>query len=403
MMKAFSSARLERMHDVLAEYVQNGAIPGMAYVVSRHGETHFTTMGVRTIGSDDSVERDTLFRITSMCRPITAVAMMILVEECALRLDEPIDRWLPELADRKVLKNSDASANELGDVVPAKRPITVRDVLTFRTGYGMSLAPTAIQKAFAAKRLVGFGPPDPANPLTADEWLRALGEFPLVHQPGERWMYNTASSIAGVLVARVSGMPFDDFLRTRIFDPLRMKNTVFSASPEQRDRLVDAYAFNQQTGKLQLYDGHDATSAWANPPAFQDGGAGLLSTLDDYERFAAMMLNYGKLGGTRILARPSVELMTTDHITQEQKAISPFFPNFWDNSGWGFGMSVITKRDEIANTPGRFGWDGGFGTSWYSDPREGLTGILMTQVMMSPHAQSAASDFWTLAYQAIED
>jgi CubicO group peptidase (beta-lactamase class C family) len=404
MAETFSTARLDRMQDVLARYVANGGIPGMAYLLSRHGETHFMTMGVRGVGSDDAIERDTLFRVTSMTRPVTAVALMILVEECVLRLDDPIDRWLPELANRKVLRKSGATAAELTDVVPAKRSITVRDVLTFRTGYGMSLAPTPIQQAFAARRLVGFGPPDPSNPLSHDAWLQALGEFPLVHQPGERWMYNTASSIGGALIARASGMSLADFFRTRLFEPLGMKNTMFSASAEQRDRLADAYAFDQQTGKLVLYDGHDETSAWANPPAFQDGGAGLLSTIDDYERFAAMMLNYGRRGDVRILSRPSIELMTTDHISAEQKAVSPFFPGFWDDRGWGFGLSVITQRDEISNVPGRFGWDGGFGTSWYSDPREGLTGILMTQVMLnSPDAQGALSDFWTLAYSAIED
>ncbi|HEY4130484.1 MAG TPA: serine hydrolase domain-containing protein, partial [Gemmatimonadaceae bacterium] len=373
------------------------------YLVSRNGDTHIETMGVRSIGGDDAVDERTLFRITSMCRPITAAAIMTLIEECVLRLDDPIDRWLPELADRKVLKTPDAA---LDDVVPAKRPITVRDVLTFRTGYGMSLAPatTPFEKAVAAAKLVGFGPPDPTNPLTADAWLRALGALPLLHQPGERWMYNTASSIGGVLVARVSGMSLDAFFRARIFEPLGMMHTMFSASAEQRDYLTDAFMFNYKTGKIDRYDAHDETSAWANPPAFQDGGAGLLSTIKDYARFAEMMLNYGKCGGQRILSRASVELMTTDHITAEQKAVSPFFPNFWESCGWGFGMCVITKRTELANVPGRFGWDGGFGTSWYSDPRECLTGILMTQVgLNAPDAQGMLADFWTLAYQAIDD
>jgi CubicO group peptidase (beta-lactamase class C family) len=403
MSKGFSSARLDRMRHVLSSYVQHGGIPGLAFHISRNGEAHTETMGVRSLAADDVVARDTLFRITSMCRPITAVAMMILVEECVLRLDDPIDRWLPELADRKVLKHGDSTdLYDIEDTEPAERPITVRDVLTFRTGYGMSLSPTIIQRALGPH--VGFGPPNPAYPYTADEWLDTLSRFPLVHQPGKRWMYNTASSIGGVLIARATDMSLDAFYRARIFETLGMHNTMFNATPDHRDRLMDAYSFNYETGKIALYDSHDDTSAWANPPAFQDGGAGLLSTIDDYARFAAMMLNYGKLDDKRILSRASVELMTTDHITAEQKAVSPFFPNFWDNRGWGFGMSVITKRDQLANVPGRFGWDGGFGTSWYSDPREGLTGILMTQVMLNaPDAQSILSDFWTLAYQAIDD
>src|SRR5205823_6759346 len=182
-------------------------------------------------------------------------------------------------------------------------------------------------------------------------------------QPGERWLYNTGSDALGVLIARVSGQSFEAFLRERIFGPLDMKNTAFSVPAEKLDRLPGCYSGNSRTGALDIYD--DAReNQWARAPAFPSGAGGLVSTVDDYLAFCRMMLNKGRYEHGRILSRPSVELMTTDHLTPQQKTGTEIF--FGDHSGWGFGVEVITQRDDLASVPGRFGWNGGLGTSGYS-------------------------------------
>jgi CubicO group peptidase (beta-lactamase class C family) len=204
-----------------------------------------------------------------------------------------------------------------------------------------------------------------------------------------------------VLIARVAGTTFVEFLSERIFAPLGMKDTAFSVPEAKRHRFATSYASDHATQKLKVFD-DPATGKFSSPPVFENGSAGLVSTADDFNAFAQMMLNGGRGGSERILSRPSVELMTTDQITPEQKLGSELF--FGDNRGWGMGLSVFTKRDDLYTTLGRFGWDGGYGTSWYSDPREQLTGILLTQRMMdSPEPPRAFADFWTLVYQAIDD
>jgi CubicO group peptidase (beta-lactamase class C family) len=395
-----SRARLDRMRDVLARQVERPGVPGVVALVSRRGEVHVEALGLKTLGGEP-MRRDTLFRVTSMTKPVTAVAAMMLVEECRLRLDEPVQRLLPELAGRRVLKRLDGP---LDDTVPANRPITVRDLLTFRMGFGIIMEPSStypIQQALNEQRL-GVGAPKPATPHAPDEWLRRLATLPLMHQPGEKWMYDTGSQVLGVLIARVSGQPLEAFLRERIFEPLGMKDTGFSVPAAKLDRLAACYQFHPGTGAFELHDGVD-DSQWSRPPAFPNGANGLVSTVDDFLAFGQLLLNQGKLGRERLLSRPSVELMTTDQLTPEQKAVSGFFPGFWDSRGWGLGLAVVTRRDEVSAVPGRFGWDGGYGTSWYSDPREDLVTLLMTQCLTYPQPSEPFIDFATLAYQAIDD
>jgi len=231
-----------------------------------------------------------------------------------------------------------------------------------------------------------------------DEWMRRLGTLPLMHQPGERWMYNTGSDVLGVLIARAAGQPLEMFLRDRLFAPLGMADTGFSVPVSTLDRLATSYWVAPETGALVLYD-EAVGGQWSRPPAFPSGAGGLVSTVDDYLTFGQMLLNQGKHGSTRILSRPSVEAMTTDQLTAEQRASAG--PFLGDNRGWGFGVSVVTKRDDVAAVPGRFGWDGGLGTSWSSDPKEDMVAILMTQCLGFP--SGVYTDFWTLAYQAIDD
>jgi len=328
------------------------------------------------------------------------VATMILVEECKLRLDEPVDALLPELAERQVLQRL---YGPLDDTVPAKRQITVRDLLTFRMGFGQLLAPPdayPILKA-ASEQQIGMGPPSPSSMPAPAEWMRRLGRLPLMHQPGEQWMYNTGSDVLGVLIARASGQPLEAFFRERIFEPLDMRDTSFSVPEAALDRLATSYWTDPTSGKLTIYD-KALGGQWSRPPAFPSGAGGLVSTIDDYLAFGQMMLSLGKHGNERILSRLSVELMTTDQLTPEQKAASSLISGFLDGNGWGFGVSVVTRRDDIAAVPGRYGWDGGLGTSWYSDPKEEMVIILMTQcAWTSPSPPNVY--FWTLAYQAIDD
>ncbi len=395
-----SKARLGRMHDVVAGYVEHGEVPGLVTLVSRRGEVHVDVIGTQAFGESPPMRRDTIFRISSMTKPITAVATMILVEECRLRLDEPVDALLPELAERQVLQRL---YGPLDDTVPAKRQITVRDLLTFRMGFGQLLAPPdayPILKA-ASEQQIGMGPPSPSSMPAPAEWMRRLGRLPLMHQPGEQWMYNTGSDVLGVLIARASGQPLEEFFRERIFEPLDMRDTSFSVPEAALDRLATSYWTDPTSGKLTIYD-KALGGQWSRPPAFPSGAGGLVSTIDDYLAFGQMMLSLGKHGNERILSRLSVELMTTDQLTPEQKAASSLISGFLDGNGWGFGVSVVTRRDDIAAVPGRYGWDGGLGTSWYSDPKEEMVIILMTQcAWTSPSPPNVY--FWTLAYQAIDD
>jgi CubicO group peptidase (beta-lactamase class C family) len=394
----FSKPRLERMRSVLEAYVERGEVAGVVTLLERRGATHISSFGYRDLERREPIADDTLFRIASMTKPITAVAAMILVEECRLRLDEPLDGLLPELANRRVLKRIDGA---LDDTEPARRPLTLRDLLTFRLGYGLILGPAdryPVQQEATRLDLGGLKPRTPHGP---DEWLRRFATLPLLYQPGDRWLYHTGSDILGVLISRVAGQPFETFLREQIFEPLGMLDTCFTVPPEKLDRLSSCYELNPRTSALDLYDDARA-SQWSKPPPFPSGGGGLVSTIQDYRAFGRMMLDKGRHGAGRILSRTTVEAMTTDQMTPQQKAVSPFFPGFWDHTGWGLGLSVITQRDSGSASPGQFGWAGAYGTRWICDPREDLVAILMIQRLeMGPTAIN--SDFLTLAYQSWDD
>jgi CubicO group peptidase (beta-lactamase class C family) len=398
-----SMPRLDRMRDVLGGYVDRGEIPGLVALVSRHGYVHIDALGTLGAGGDRGpVRRDSIFRISSMTKPVTAVATMVLVEECALRLDEPVDRLLPELADREVLASLDAP---LDDTVPAARPVTVRDLLTFTMGFGQLMArpdayPILVE---AQERHIGLGPPQPSEFPSPDEWLRRLGELPLMYQPGERWLYNTGSDVLGVLVARASGQSFESFLHDRIFEPLGMVDTSFSVPAANLDRFATGYGMEFETGATQVYD-EAASGDWSRPPAFASGAGGLVSTADDYLAFAQMMLGGGRHGDVRILSRPSVELMTSDQLTPAQKSKAALVPGFFERYGWGFGMAVATRRTHAYTSIGSYGWDGGLGSVWRNDPAEGTVTILLTQqAWSSPDPPAVCRDFWTSAYAAIDD
>lgn len=398
-MGGFAAAGLMRLHDVMVGYVERGEVPGLVALIARRGQVHVEALGTLALGGGRPVQRDTIFRIASMTKPITAVAALLLVEACRLRLDESVDRLLPELADRRVLAALDGP---LDDTVPARRPITLRDLLTFRFGLGLVLAPPGTYPIQRAMEALGLSPgaPSPAAPVPPDEWLRRLGTLPLLHQPGEQWLYHTGSDVLGVLVARAASQPLDTFLRERLFEPLGLRDTAFSVPPDTMDRLATSYACQTDTGPLSLND-PAIGGQWSRPPVFPSGGGGLVSTVDDYLAFARLLLNYGRHGGARLLSRPMAELMTTDQLTPAQRAGAGII--LGEHRGWGFGVAVVSRREGLAN-PGSYGWDGGLGTTWATDPREDLIGILLTQrAWTSPVAPPVYQDFWTLAYQAIDD
>jgi CubicO group peptidase (beta-lactamase class C family) len=396
----FSRPRLARMHATLQRHVDTGQIPGLVALVYHRGREHVETIGTVGFECNVPVGRDTLFRLASTTKPITAVGAMTLVEECKVRLDDPVHHWLPELKDRQVLRTIESA---LDDTVPAKRPITLRDLLTFRSGYGelIFLSPNCpLQKALAEARL-----PLSQWPFagTHDEFMRRLARLPLADQPGERWLYHMSAEILGVLIARASGKSLGAFLQERIFEPLGMTDTSFHVPAAKLDRLPPCYGSDMVTGKLVVLQ--EARGGYAaEASVFESGAGGLVSTVDDLLGFGRMMLGRGAFRGDRILSRPTIELMTMDHLTPQQKLASPFFENFWATHGWGLGLGITTTRNDVADAPGRFGWDGAFGTSWGVDPKEELVGVLMAQRRPDRLAVSPlALDFWTSAYQLIDD
>ena len=392
-----SKAGLDRLRGVMAGYVERGDLPGLVMLVSRHGQIHVDAIG-RLAFDGSPMKRDTIFRITSMTKPVTAAAAMILVEDGKIGLDDAIDRWLPELANRKVLLRSDALVHQ---TVPARRAITLRDLLNFHCGYGIiPIFPERlpIQRAYAEAGLAP-GPVFPSFP--PDELIRRYGSLPLVSQPGERWLYNGGSEILSVLIARVAGTTFGEFLNERIFTPLGMKDTAFFAPKDKQHRFATAYMNDSAARQLKVFD-PPVTGRFSTPPAFENGAAGLVSTVDDFNAFAQMMLNGGSLGSARVLSPESVASMTTNQIVADEKRESQLF--LGSTRGWGFGVSVFTGFDDPQAKPGRFGWDGGYGTSWYSDPQAQLTGILLTQrVMDSPKPPSVFTDFWTTLSEIAAD
>ncbi|MEQ4719873.1 serine hydrolase domain-containing protein [Nonomuraea sp. B19D2] len=395
-----SQAGLGRMREVLDGAVARGDVPGLVALVHRRGETYVSQHGTTEVGGEAAMRRDTVFRIASMGKAITAVAAMILVEECRLRLDDPVDDLVPELAGRRVLRRIDGP---IDDTVPAERSITTRDLLTFRLGLGAIMAAPGsypIQQAIEEAGL-GVGPDGPS--FGTDEWIKRLGTLPLVHQPGAAWMYHTSADVLGVLIARAAGRPFDEFLRERVFEPLGMRDTGFHLPAAKLGRMAESYAADPATGKLVRRES-PRDGAWDRPPAFPSGGGGpsLLSTADDYLAFCRMLLAKGRYDGGRLLSRASVELMTTDHLTPEQKAGNEIF--FGWGGGWGFGFGINGCREDLAAKPGRFGWSGGLGTTMSVDPAEDMVGILLTQrALDSPRPPSVFQDFWTAAYAALDD
>jgi len=345
------------------------------------------------VGDSEPIGRDTIFRIASLTKPIAGVAAMVLVEQGLMALEDPVDRWLPELAQPRVLRSIES---QLDDTVPAVRPITVEDVLSFHLGWGSVMAPPdsyPIQRAEAELDLKTFGPPWPPSDLTPDAWIAALGSLPLLDQPGSRCRYAGGAQVAGVLIERVAEAPLADVLRERVFEPLGMVDTSFFVPAAKQHRFATQYTPDAETGELRVLDRPDGW--WSTPPAMPDANGWLVSTIDDLWSFASMLA----AGGDGVLSPESVRLMTVDRMTAEERAENRIFVG--DHSGWGL-MMAVPAGDGSTGIPGGFGWEGGTGTSWRTDPSVGLTGILLTQrAMTSPEPPEVVTEFWRAAYAAV--
>ena len=386
-----STSGVQRLHDALSRRVAQRELPGVVWLIA-HGNAAPTVeaIGTTRFDTDQPMQRDAIFRIASLTKPVLGAATMMLVEEGTLRLDDPVEKHLPELAHRRVLKRVDGP---LDDTEPARRSITVEDLMTFKLGYGLVFDGYEEAKYPVVERAnelqLVLSRPDPRSPLTPDEWIARFATLPLMYQPGERWMYNIGTLILGVLVARASGKPLGTLLRERIFDPLGMHETGFFTSQEKTAR-IPGYYMNNTLQSLSLPE------EWAAPPAFPSGSGGLLSTIDDFHVFGRWLLNKGRFGDQQLLSVASVERMTTNHLTPEQIAGAGFLLN---GEGWGYGMAVAVTPDDVSLQPGRYGWSGGYGTAWFNDPHRDLTAIAMTQTVEFLFA-GGLTEFEKLAMEA---
>ncbi len=386
--QGLDKAALERFAAVAASHVGDDRVPGLVALVAHGDDVHVEVGGTLSIGGRP-VERGSLFRIASTTKPITAAATLALVREGLLDLDEPVDRLLPELANRRVLRRMDGP---LADTLPATGPVTVRGLLTFTFGFGMAMdmfmaaEPWPVVAAAGEAGLATIGPPQPDDFVDPDTWIARFGELPLLAQPGERWLYNTGAHVLSVLCARAAGTSYDQVLSTRIFEPLGMRDTGFH--PEDVGRLATAY--QPTPDGLVVWDPPDGQ--WSRPPAFYDGAAGLVSTADDLLAFARMLLR----GGYPVLAANQVREMSRDHLTSEQRE---FGAAFLGRRGWGLGTSVVLEGPWA----GAIGWDGGLGTSFLVHAERDLAVIVLTQRMFdTAQAPAVHGDLQAAALAAVQ-
>ncbi|WP_329376262.1 beta-lactamase family protein [Streptomyces sp. NBC_01351] len=370
---------------LLESHVEAGPMPGAVALVGRGEDVEVAAVGSLDTAGTAPMARDSLFRIASLTKPVTAAAAMMLIEDGVLALDAPVTRWLPELAAPVVVRTP---SSPLHDVVPAEGPITVADLLTFRAGYGFpaDFSLPAVAPLFTELKQ---GLPQPGQTAAPDEWMATLARIPLLHQPGRAWLYNTSSDILGVLIARAAGAPLPEFLAARVFAPLGMRDTAFAVPPGQLHRFTSCY----RGEALDLVDAPDGE--WSALPAFPSGAGGLVSTADDLHAFGRMLLAGGTYEGRRLLSPDSVRQMTTDHLTAAQREAGELF---LEGQGWGFGGSVDVTRRAPWNSPGRYGWIGGTGTAAHVVPTTGTVMVLLTQrELTGATPPRLMREFWTYA------
>jgi len=375
--KGFSGEGLAKIVPTLQPIVEAGDLSGFVTLLWRHGEiAQLNTIGKRDIEKGLPMERDTLFRIASMTKPVTSLAALMLMEEGKFALSDSIVKYAPEFKSMRVLVDAEGP---LDKTVPASREITFDDLFTHRGGlaYGFSsLGPIAHEY----QRVLG----DVLNHSgAADTWMAKLASLPLLYQPGERFHYSHSTDVLGFLLGRIEGKPFREVLIERIFKPLGMNDTDFYVPPAKRDRAAVVYRLNTQKNVLEPLP----FAQFDTPPEFCGGGGGLISTADDYLKFAKLMLNKGELDGVRLVSPATIELMCTNRLTPAQRAI-PFLGMIpmWDGMGFGLGVSVIDAPEKLGflgmGGIGSFGWPGAFGTWWQADPANDLIMIYLIQNSM---------------------
>lgn len=387
----FSGAGLARLAAELKARCDSGELVGAVALLARWGHVWSEAYGRRSLGDAAAQQPDDLFDLASISKPILAVLALLLVEEGRLDLDASLDPWLPELAGRRVLRDW---SGPLDDTLPAQRPVTLRHLLTLTCGDGAIMAPDGSFPIQAARAAAGVAPGAARPTLTPDEWLRRLGSLPLLAQPGERWLYHTPFDILAVLLARVGGQPLPDLLRARLLAPLGMKDTSFDVPPEKLSRVARRYRAEG--------DGRLVPETASPPEEVGPFASELYATAPDLLAFGRFLLSEGRAGGRRLLSGARVREMLSDQIPPAVKAASPFFPGFWEGRGWGFGLSVVLPGPASIG-PGRAGWDGGYGTSFYLDPAQDLVGVLLIQRAFDATVWDLHQRFWALAYAALSD
>ncbi|MBN6039505.1 serine hydrolase [Amycolatopsis sp. 195334CR] len=373
---------MDELQELLDTHVAAGTVPGAVALVAHGDRVEVRTAGFADVESGTPMAADSIFRLASITKPIVAAAVLVLIEDGVLALDDPVAKWLPELASPKVVRTPDGPVD---DLVPAVRPITVAHLLTSTAGYGFSsdFSRPAVQALFTVQK----DGREPQHVPPPDEWLAALARIPLVHQPGEGWLYNTTSDLQGVLIARASGRPLPEFLAERLFEPLGMTDTGFAVPPGKLHRLTTYY--RHSPGGFERADGPDGQ--WSHLPAFPSGAGGLVSTARDWHRFARMLL----AGGEHVLSAESVRQMITDRLTPAQREGSELF---LEGQSWGYGGAVDVEPVDPWTVPGRYGWVGGTGTTAHLIPSTGTIAILLTQVASDgPVTPESMRDFWSLA------
>jgi CubicO group peptidase (beta-lactamase class C family) len=364
----------------VVQAVDSGVLAGAVTLAWQRGNVlQVNEIGYRDVEAGLPMQRDTIFRVASMTKPVTVAAVMTLVDEGKLTLTDPVTRWLPELADLHVLVDP---TGPLDQTVPARRPITVDDLMTHRSG---------LAYVFSVLGPISRGYGRVSFRQDQDHWLAEIGALPLVHQPGERLTYSHATDVLGIIASRIEGKSLQTVLTERIFEPLGMADTGFFISPDKRNRAATMYRLDDESG-LQ----HDAMGPIpVTEPRFCQGGAGLVTTVDDYLRFARMLLGGGEVDGVRVLSQESARLMRTDRLTEEQKKFPFLGLPFWMGRGFGLNLSVVTDPAKSAQLYGpgglgTFSWPGAYGTWWQADPANDLILIYLIQNYPNLSAPAAA-------------
>jgi CubicO group peptidase (beta-lactamase class C family) len=394
----FSPERLQRLEAYMQALVDQGHLPGAITMVARHGKiVSYETFGKKAIGGAP-MTKDTIFRIYSQTKPVTGVAMMILFEEGKWRLDDPVTKFVPELAHLQVYKGQNPDGSFITE--PAARAPTMREIMSHTGGFAYGLrTDQPVEKAYRDSGLLGS--------KTQAEFLTTLVKLPLASQPGTEWRYSVSVDIQGLIVERLSGMSLAEFMKSRIFDPLKMSDTAFWVPPAKSDRLAALYIPDPKTRALKPADNFMVLDV-TKPPAIASGGGGLVSTTADYARFAQMLLNGGQLDGARILAPGTIGLMASNHLTDVVMAAPDASFSPAKGAGFGLDVAVVTNpaRDGTLQGEGTYSWGGAAGTWFWIDPKNDLFMLGMIHILakeIDPALAKISDDASTLVYQALVD